>query len=73
MYPCYGDYWLVGVPSELGYNYAHQYDVDDDYDVYLFWPSASQALVPADGWYPEEVSRSLVSDIFSFLVLLVLM
>lgn len=53
MYPCYGDYWLIGAPSELEYDY-----VDDDYDVYLFWPSSSQVLVlvNVDSWYPEDVS-----------------
>ncbi|KAI0782406.1 hypothetical protein BC629DRAFT_1594192 [Irpex lacteus] len=49
MYPCYGDYWIVGAPPELDYDYT-----DDDYDVYLFWPSSSQVLVPADTWYPED-------------------
>ncbi|KAI0094229.1 hypothetical protein BDY19DRAFT_988096 [Irpex rosettiformis] len=48
MYPCYGDYWLVGPSLEYDYDYA-----DDDYDVYLFWPSFSQVLVPVDTRYVE--------------------
>lgn len=60
MYPCYGDYWIVGAPPELDYDYA-----DDDYDVYLFWPSSSQVLVPADTWYPEDVSRQIRANLLA--------
>ena len=52
MYPCYGDYWLTGVSPDYEYEYDY---TDDDYDVYLFWPSMSQVLVPTDAYYPEEV------------------
>jgi hypothetical protein len=50
MYPCYGDYWLVGITSQ-------EYDYEDtEYDVYLFWPSSSpQVLVPSSASYLEEV------------------
>ncbi|KAI0092841.1 hypothetical protein BDY19DRAFT_510709 [Irpex rosettiformis] len=53
MHPVYGDYWLAGGVStvlEYGYDYSHDHEqVEDDYDVYLFWPSIEpHALVPAN-------------------------
>ena len=58
MYPCYDDYLLVGPSLEYDYDYAD----DGEYDVYLFWPTSSQVLVPADVQYAEDVSYRLHFD-----------
>ncbi|KAI0347286.1 hypothetical protein BDW22DRAFT_513056 [Trametopsis cervina] len=53
MYPCHGDYWLVGDSPAQDYGYD---DFEDyDYDVYLYWPSSSPGvLVPAYSDYSDE-------------------
>ncbi|KAI0094235.1 hypothetical protein BDY19DRAFT_999493 [Irpex rosettiformis] len=62
MYPCIGDYWLIGVSPEYEFSYDYE---DDDYDVYLFWPSSSQVLVPVDTRHVEEFEPVSPLDLHS--------
>ncbi|KAI0347299.1 hypothetical protein BDW22DRAFT_1342137 [Trametopsis cervina] len=53
MYPCHGDFWLVGNPPTQNYGYDELEEYD--YDVYLYWPSSSHGvLMPADSDYSDE-------------------
>jgi hypothetical protein len=66
MYPCYGDYWLTGTSSPHDYDYDYE---DEEYDVYLFWPSSSpQLMVPSDTGYLDEVRRCLAHRISPSLI-----